>query len=70
MKPKNFRTLVMTSWMGTFFGVIGCLIGLRSIGMPNWIVVVGIGVAGTFSVIVGSKQISELYDDSSEARNP
>lgn len=67
MKPKNFNTLVMTSAMGLFFGIVGCVLGLKAMGMPFWGVAVGIGIAGAAAILAGLNQSSELYDDSSES---
>lgn len=57
----------MASSMGLFFGIVGCLLGLKAMGMPLWGVTVGVGIAGVVSMLVGSRQIAELYDDSSES---
>ncbi len=70
MKPKNLKTLVLTSWMGTFFGITGCVIGLKAMGMSLWGVLVGILVAAGLAIFVGHHVITELYDDSNESPNP
>lgn len=67
MKPQNFRTLVVTSWLGFYFGVNGCLLGLRALGMPIWGVFVGIGVASVLSMFFGAKHVSELYEDHNDS---
>lgn len=59
----------MTSWLGLFLGIVGCLLGLTAMGMPLWCALVGILVAGMVSMFIGSKQSVELFRNFSESKD-
>jgi len=64
MKPKNFETFSMTSWIGIYLGGCGVVLGLVNMGMPTWVGVTGIGLFGGVAALIGCRQISELFRDS------
>jgi len=61
MQPANFRTMVYTSTLGLFFGLVGVVLGLCNMGLPHWAVLVGISIASVVTTVAGVAQISELY---------
>lgn len=53
MNSKNFDALSLTATMALFFGMAGCTLALRSLGMPLCGVAIGLGIAFAVTVYVG-----------------